>query len=602
MRKISYFWWGGFLLALILSGCGKLERKGPEPVNIPPQVFFANIPPESTKFSISPRVYWYGTDKDGFITAFQYAVITDSLIRFWGGGEVDLDGAKDSLKRIGPDSTDWVNITDRLDVFGVHVPAEGGNQGNVKLYAALVESVYTPQHVFLRAVDNRSGISEIKTQMFWRNNHAPQCTLEVDTSFVHTNFYCLPETTQTWKGIGISWVGLDTLDYPDKRKQPDFYFRWELWGPYKDTLDLTDPIATKVFYSLDSIEVGGEWIRDEWTLDKSHTFKNLENYPGRGYGWYQFKVWSRDDAFVSSKEPASTFIRILKPLFRYADSGRKTILVLDVTKYGQAGGARISTDVWPFYYSALSKLTQEDICDGFNIFSLGEQLPNEDSLSRYDLVILLNLGPDAGILEKSYVKYKEYMDVGGFLWIIGMNNYGAGGSRGDHDLVVDIKAGNPYTYEVATEYMGVDGLFYPQYAAAFPLTLEFIAADPFGSWEFPRLDMDTVEVKKLEGYAPSDTGLDFRDNGIPHVPYDHLVSSLDFAGRAPLDRRVYSFVSRFGRESPMEQMPCATTYIGPTYRTAEFAFPLNLMKVGDDENPGAQEVFKRIVEWFWLGI
>jgi hypothetical protein len=599
MRKISYFWWWVILFSLFLSGCGKLERKGPEPINVPPQVFFANVPPESLRFSVSPRIYWYGTDKDGFITAYQYAVITDSVITAWGSGKFDLEGAKDSLRRIGPDSASWLDNTSRMNVFGVHVIAEGGNQRNVRLYAVMDPEFYMAQHIFLRAVDNAGGISEIKTRMFWRNNHAPQCTVEVDRDFVLNNFYCLPETTQTWKGIEIGWVGLDTLDYPDKRRQPDLYFKWELWGPYADTLYLADPNATMVDSSLDSIGIEGGWIYDRWVLNKSHIFKNLKNYPNSGYGWYQFRVWSRDDAFVSSKDSATTFFRILKPIFRYEDSSRKTILVLDATRYKQSGAANALEDVWPFYDTALS---QAGICDGFNIYLLGDQLPSEDSLSRYDLVILLNLGPDAGILEKSYVKYKEYMDVGGFLWIIGMNNYGAGGSRGDHDLVVDIKAGNPYTYEVATEYMGVDGLFYPQYAAAFPLTLEFIAADPFGSWEFPRLDMDTVEVKKLEGYAPSDTGLDFRDNGIPHVPYDHLVSSLDFAGRAPLDRRVYSFVSRFGRESPMEQMPCATTYIGPTYRTAEFAFPLNLMKVGDDENPGAQEVFKRIVEWFWLGI
>jgi hypothetical protein len=251
MRKISYFGWGVLLLTLILSGCGKLERKGTAPVNSPPQVFFSNIPPEGDSFSVNPLIYWYGTDKDGFITAYQYAVVTDSVIALWHG----LEWAKDSLARIGSDSTSWVNNTIRMNVFGAHVEVLKGHQRNVRMYAELVDTIYTPQHIFLRAVDNAGGISEIKTRMFWRNNHAPTCSLNVDNVFVRNNFYCLPETTQTWKGISIGWVGLDRLDYPDPRKQPDFYFKWELLGPYADTSDLDDSIAAPVDSSLDSVEI-----------------------------------------------------------------------------------------------------------------------------------------------------------------------------------------------------------------------------------------------------------------------------------------------------------------------------------------------------------
>jgi len=588
MRKMSYFMCGFLLFALILSGCGKLERKGPEPKNMIPQVFFSNIPPEGDSVSISPRIYWYGTDQDGFIVAYQYAVVRDSVIKLWGGGKLNLEGAKDSLKGNGPDSASWMDNTNRLNVFGVHVTAEGGNSGNMRLYAEMVDSIYTSQHIFLRAVDNASGTSEIKTRMYWRNNHAPQCSVDVDSTYVKNNFYCLPETTQTWKGIGISWVGLDTLDYPDKRKQPELYYKWELWGPYADTLNLTDPIAKKVDSSLDSIKIGGTWFRDEWTLNKSNIFKNLENYPNSGYGWYQLRVWSRDDAFVSSVNPAKTFFRILKPLFRYKDSHQKTILVLDATAYeGKVDGRPDSMMTRAFYDTTLSQLqfSQPGICDNFNICPIGES-PSEDSLSRYDLVIVLNLGKEGGISGKSWVKFKNYLNVGGRIWVIGMNNYEVMNTkRGEASL-----AG----FEVATKYFGLQGIYDPNYSPAEPDWLEFVAADPFGSWGLPRLEMDPAKAEKLEVYPPITEGKKFRENGIPRVPTEEISTTLDFAKRSPFQRRLYSFVSRRGRDSIMEEMPCATTYIGSTYRTAEFVFPLSLMK-----NDSAREAFRKMINWFW---
>ena len=596
MRKISFLSGVILLVALILSGCGKLERKGTEPVNIHPLVFFANVPPESTEFSISPLIYWYGTDKDGYITAYQYAVIReDSISEVWGG----LDSAKKALKRVGPDSASWINNIERTNIFGAHVTAEKGHQRNVRMYAEIEPDSFTAQHIFLRAVDNKGGISEIKTRMYWRNNHAPQCSIDVDSDFALRNFYCLPETIQTWQGIEIKWVGSDTLDYPDERKQPEFYFRWELWGPYADDslhVDYDAPVDS----SLDSVEIGGEWFYDEWTLNKFHIFKNLENYSENdsdyGYGYYQLRVWSRDDAFVSSEDTATTFLRILKPLFRFEEPSRRTILVLDHTKYGGSGAAETWTDVRPFYDTALVRI--DDLYDNYSLidlYDLDDQLPSEDSLSRYDLVIVLNLGKNAGISEESYCKYKNYLNVGGRLWIMGLNNFSlmALGKQ----YLEEKRTTDPCTFAVGTAYLGLEGVFYPQFTSAEPDRLEFMGAEPFGSWELPLLELEPDKAKKLRFYDPTNPGKNYPVNGIPHVCYDVLSNTRDFNRRAPLHRRLYSFVSRHGIDSETHLKPCATTYIGPTFRTAEFTFPLNLMKDGDEENPGAHETFRRMVEW-----
>lgn len=588
MRRISYLGWGVLLFALILSGCGKLERKGPEPVNIAPQVFFTNVPPESIRFLVNPRVYWYGTDKDGYITAYQYAVIRDDVSELWGG----LEEAKDSLRRFGPDSVSWVNGTTELKIFGVHVAFENGHQRDVRMYAEMDPGDSTAQHIFLRAVDNEGGISEIKTRMYWRNNHAPEAFIDVDEDFVEENLYCLPDTTATWKGIEIAWHGLDTVDYPDLRRQPDFYFRWELWGPY-DTLEADYTDSTKmVAFSLDSIEIEGRWFADEWVLEKSHIFKNLENYSENdsdyGYGWYLLRVWSRDDAFVSSEDPDSTFFRILKPLFRYGDYARKTVLVLDQTNYLGDGRPENYSELQEFYETALSELKEDLICHEFGIDSLGQEMPNEHSLSRYDLVITLNLGRSPGISGSSYDKYKDYLNVGGRLWIMGMNNWGVSGKRMVH----------PIRISFAPNYLAIEGAFWPNWAPGDEVTLEFIGVEPFGSSELPSLEFDPAKAEKLVGYDPEREGANFPVNGIPHVSYEVLSNVYDYAGRSPYYRRLYSFISRYGQNSETHQMPCATTYIGPTFRAAEFTFPLNVMKDGDEQNPGAFEAFRKMVEWF----
>jgi hypothetical protein len=596
MRKITYLGWGLLLFGLILSGCGKLERSGTKPENIPPQVFFSNVPAESTQFSVNPQIYWYGTDTDGYITAYQIAIIRDSVIsEVWGG----LEPAQEFLSAIAADSASWVNSTIRVDIFGSHVAAERGHQRGVRLYAAEIETIYTAQHVFLRAVDNAGGISEIKTRMYRRNNHAPEIYIDVDSTFVENNFYCLPDTTRTWKGIEISWHGLDTLDYPDLRKQPDFYYKWELWGPYADTLLLDDPNAALIDSSIDSIVIEGEAIYDRWILDKFHVFKNLENYrdpEDLGYGWYLLRIWSRDDAFVSSKDSVTTFFRILKPLFLYEQPSQKSVLVLDHTAYEGDGGAKDTSTVWSFYRKALS---QTGLCDKCNIHLLGEELPPEDSLSRYDLVIALNLGKTAGISEESYPKYRRYLNVGGRVWFIGMKNYGVPGGRGRHYLAVDLGT-SPNTLEVGTAYCGVEGVFLAAYSPAFyGERLEFKGCTPFGDWDLPLLEVDSTKAADLMGYDPEDPGKDFPVYGVPHVPYLIIATALDYYGRAPIQRRLYSFTSRRGTYSEMHLMPSAVNYIGSTYRTATFCFPLNVMKNGDADEPGALKTFEKVVEWFW---
>lgn len=613
MRKLILFLVISCLCLAVVSGCGKLDRGGVPPENVPPEVFFANIPPEGTEFSINPRVYWYGTDVDGFITAYQYAVMrTDSLVS-WGG----LDQVKSFLHDIPADSASWTDQTRLRNMIGVHVQAEpGGHSRNVMMFAEMDPSIYTPQYLFLRAVDNGEKVSdEVIHHLYYRNNHRPEAVMEMDSAFSLENHYCLVETTETWKGISISWSGQDLEDYPDKRNQPDFEFKWELVGPFESApTALTVDTTAVVDSSLDSAVIAGEMIYTRWVSEKTGTFFNLRNYgedqgADAGYGWYQLRVRARDDAFVSTDTATTLNFRTVKPKFRYTDADKKTILLVDATAYGGVDGAADDNDtanVRSFYRDALSYLLQSGLCDGWEIWHDPDQTPDqvakgdpgEDILSRYDLTIVLNAGSQSAISDNNQKAYREYLNVGGRLWYVGLNNFRAPGGRESHDLE-EIKSTDPNTYRMATEYFGLDEVFLPFYTVGDSMTLEFIEAAPFGLWgNLPALKADTTECKKLKGYEYGSPVRWYGVRGIPYVCYVAMSNYLDVKGRIPAERRMFSFVSYYLSVSLMQNRPCAVNWIGPTYRTAEFCFPLHLMENQAPDHP-VYEVMEKTVEWFW---
>jgi hypothetical protein len=596
----------------MLSGCGKLERKGTVPANSPPTVYFANIPAESTYFSVNPRIYWYGTDVDGFIAAYQFAVMrSDSVVSFGGLAEV-----KSYLRSIPSDSASWVNQTSLRSLIGVHVVSEpGGHQRNVRTFAEMDPDSFTAQYILLRGVDNRGGVSEVISRLFYRNNHRPEAFIDADSAFAAKNHYCLEDTTATWKGINISWSGLDTADYPEERYQPDFQFKWELVGPFETSpTPLTVDTLAVADSSLDSMLIGGEVIYTRWVSDGSHVFRDLENFPGSGHGWYQLRVRTRDDAFVSTDTATTLNIRILKPQFRYADQGITTLLLVDATRYGGPPGGLVGSEteesdtafVRGFYRAGLQSLRDDGVYDEFGMwhdatappFGGSKDAPVEDTLARYDLVIVTNVGGVPNISEDNYRVYKEYLNVGGRLWIIGMNNFNFSPGR-DPKPLETIRSVAPNTYLVAAEYCGIQGAFIPTWTSLDSMTLEFVEAKPFGYWgQLPVLSVDTTACKRLIDYRPADPVYRFGVRGIPWVTFVAMSNNTDWAFRIPAERRIFSFGSYYGYISPMHDRPCGVNYIGPTFRTAVFTFPPNLMQNEPDDYP-VYQVMKEVITWFW---
>ncbi|UCB53513.1 MAG: hypothetical protein JSV10_05410 [Candidatus Zixiibacteriota bacterium] len=601
------------LCLLMLSGCGKLDRKGTVPANTPPTVFFANVPAESTYFSVNPRIHWFGTDVDGFIAAYQYAVmVTDSVVQFGG-----LDQVKGFLHSIPSDSVSWVNQTSLKNMIGVHVVSEpGGHERDVRTYADMDPDIYTPQYLLLRAVDNRGEVSAVISRLFYRNNHRPEAFIDVDSAFAAKNHYCLEDTNATWKGINISWSGLDTADYPELRYQPDFQFKWELVGPFETApTALTVDTMAVADSSLDSVVISGEVIHTRWVSDGSYVFRNLENATGFGYGWYQLRVRTRDDAYVSTDTATTLNIRILKPQFRYADQGRKTVLLVEGTRYGGPPGGLVGSAtetpdtafVRGFYRTGLEKLLGDGLYEEFSLWfdqtvdpwGGGKSVPIEDTLARYDLVIVTNVGSVPDLSEDSYRAFREYLNVGGRLWIIGMNNFNFSPGRGLKAMET-IRGVSPNTYQVGVEYCGIDRVFIPTWTSLDSMTLEFVQAKPFGYWDhLSVLSADTIVCKRLIQYLPNDAFQQWGVRGIPWVTHVAMSNNMDWAFRIPAQRRILSFVSYYGALSPMHDRPCGVNYIGPTFRTTLFTFPLNLMQNEEEDGYPAYQLMKEVIDWFW---
>lgn len=597
MRK-TIFCVGTLILCLIvLSGCGKLERKGTAHENIPPSVYFSNIPAEGTYFSVNPVVYWFGTDMDGFVAAYQYVVIVEDSVLSMGG----VDEVQSFLADIPPDSVSWADQNALRGILAVHLGSFRGHQDTVTFFASMDPDIYTPQYIFLRALDNDGAISEVIYRMYYRNNHRPEAFIEVSEDFTELAHYCLEETTLTWNGISIAWSGLDIADYPDSRKQPAFMFKWDLVGPFavEPTPEIID--TNKVFlYSLDSIQVAGQWIESRWVSETQHVFTDLENYPDSGFGWYQLRLWAQDDAFVSNEVAATLNFRIIKPAFRYSDRSRRTILLVDATVYGGVRGGpkddTASAPVRPFYRETLDALTQKGLCDEWMLWydpisepgSDSKAAPDRDLISRYDLVIVVNVGSKSALTGATLNDFEDYMDIGGRVWFIGMNNY-------------NIDTGNEAKglSDFWNEYLGLEVAVAPTWTMLDTTTLQFIQAKPFGLWtDLPTLKADTALCHQLLGYSDTSSVTNFGVRGIPFVGYEGISNLQDWEGRIPYERRIYSFVSFFGTLSLLHNNPCGVNYIGSTFRSAEFTFPLNLMKNDAPDYP-ASSVMEKMVEWFW---
>ena len=197
-------------------GCTK-EVEGPERVNQPPIVQFVNIPVAGSQFSSDTTIYWYGTDVDGFIRYFRYAVIESTVVGgdplgFIYGNKADIDWTVLEVTLENPNSNSKVNMS--ADV-----------KDPVRKYVS--------SYVFLQAIDNLGEESDVIYRMFRKNNHFP--VTKINYYSLGSPFINAVSSDGILPGIQVQWSATDPVDYP--RDAPPFEYRWKFYGPY-DSLEM----------------------------------------------------------------------------------------------------------------------------------------------------------------------------------------------------------------------------------------------------------------------------------------------------------------------------------------------------------------------------
>jgi hypothetical protein len=619
MKRFSWL----FLLLLVFllfSACGKLSRKGTAPANVAPEVFLVNVPPDSVNFSTLAKIYWYGFDQDGYISKYQYLVIPDTGNFIpKSGGYIDPAFVQ-TIERVSPG--DW-NDSSLSRILGINraalhsvdsVRTSVGTWDNVMLSAKVDTTAYLAQYFFVRGVDNEGAVSKIwkpdspkgsNFRLFTRTNRPPHTTAIYDTKMIE---YCLPETTADWKGIRINWTAEDP-DY-SPRSQPAFSYYWQLLGPFESKTAVDD--TTKVYYSSwDSIK-GIPWVDST-----SRLLVNLVNFPGKDYGWYQFRVWARDDAFVPDPNAAEVTFKIIKPPFLFSKD--KSVLLVDATDYRGIFiipmTANSKDSIRNFYTGILDTLKAHGKIDSYHLcrvnFGADATYPvPEDTLSHYKLVIYFNEGRYPGIVgtgssfgaDTGFVQIERYLRVGGRVWMIGQNNWDVAVPSAPSFVRIDPahKSGiTDVVVRLANYFFGVTGIFMPAFDSR-NRNEEMIAAEPWDSTYtgLPRLEVDTTKLTSTYYTGvPSSNPL----KGIARANYEGIWN-------ANYNKRLYTAISyKDPALSLINGRPCASRAYGPNpvvftengqaytlqWKAAEFCFPAFPMK-----KEQMTVMMEKMVYWF----
>jgi len=455
----------GLLTVTFYTGCSP-DRTGSPTPNAKPEVSFTNTPPDSAQFSRNPELNWFGTDIDGYITFFRYAVVVDSMMLV-NDIEVPPDEFADQAT---DDQFGWDTLLVDLD--------HPQSTATVRLYANVdfpVDSFVT-QYVFIQACDDRGALSEIKYRMYSRNNHFPNTHYRSSRYYINAKDAASPAP-----GISMTWDGADSTDWG--RAEPPLEFEWRLYGPfeadapiyvnivkenciYDPTVDsFINCINTRVL-DLDRLppvvqDVPQPLVHskgpnfnndptDVWVTDRRVTlydvFRDLELTETSKYK-FCFWVRARDDGFVPDPTPSFSQFYVYEAKFE------NSVMVIDETGYDRRNGrwGPIDMDtVKAYFYNALHEVGYTDFDTNYNedrnpprpdhyFYSAPKQNAGPGSSLRDGSPTLLDvlahkvivyyhddvdLGPKEG--EFGLMKYVfDGVDMGASAWMMARNMGGA---------------------------------------------------------------------------------------------------------------------------------------------------------------------------------
>lgn len=235
--------------AVLLSGCPD-RVTGTQVENKKPVVYFSNVPPDGFGTSRNPILYWIGTDPDGQVRLFRYAVVTESEM-----GGLTPEQYRSQVLGTLPDSRwTYLRVDDSLP--------DPQTKNVVRMSASIDDpvNVYIRQYVYLQAFDEQGLGSDIVFRSYMRNDNPPQTYVGFEGYGLPYNPFInarMPGGVIT--GVRASWTADDKLDYPSD--PPPFEFEWKLYGPYE-----SDPLANGEYEQLMSQFVARVFVANDGKL------------------------------------------------------------------------------------------------------------------------------------------------------------------------------------------------------------------------------------------------------------------------------------------------------------------------------------------------
>ncbi len=623
-------------VAMLMWAC-TTKPTGNEPVNHKPVVQIVNIPPSNSHFTQSPIINWYGTDSDGFIIMYEYAVVPFSDIPS-SVDTTDINALRNfaatQIKYAdqGPcDPACWTVVNVKT--------SESPTRQQVELVAAANPADTVKQYFFVRAVDDDSARSEIEVRVYSRNNNPPTTTIKTlpDSS----GYYDLPDTNAVYHGIQLEWQGEDKIDFPAETDKPKFTYFYQVFGPFdQGELSFDDSWNFTDGFDFDTLAAASRLISQSsdsltgsvWIKATSHTFWNLwRNQPASDttrVGYFVLKVTARDDAAVSSVKPAYKVFQAIDPKFEDDILVYYPINGLTKARPGEIWGPTYRDDpTFPdsFYTEADMLQYYYDVFNeaGYQIPTIirgkvdvnnppAQNIPPKALLAKYKLYVIIDDGENGQISKSHFERISHYMDLGGNVWLWAVFPFSpyqtsGKGTAALSSMILQSKDPVdviPYKYfDILAQWCGgwtqtytSRVSWYPQSGAPEPQTNEdFIGAVALPGTGFPDL---TVNLKKVQGtyiYNYFDTRdwarITFR--GSPNANY--FVRDI-------FSQPIYLYNSVFGdvvpdsmKEyvSPLQGTVTGLRYNSGVFKTAVFGF--SMWTIHKDEAVAAT---RQMLQWF----
>jgi hypothetical protein len=534
------------LAALLIASCTGSTKPDPDknPINKAPKVEMVNIPPDNSHFTTNPQLFWFGTDVDGRVVAYEYAVVPCSLV----AKTIDTSNA---AAIIGYASTYLQSPTAGRDcrpescwqVLDV-ASADNPNKQTIRLFADADPKISVVQYFFVRAVDNDSARSTIDFRLYSRTNHPPDT--EIKTLPDTLGYYDVPETTLTYRGITFEWKGTDKIDYPNDNPEPTFEYRYQIFGPYQegeipyrpsDTLghfeldptrfDETDE-SKQVLQSLDTA-TNDVWVTANTTRIYNLWRKQPQSSTTRS-AWFVLKVVSRDDAFVPDTTPAYLPFFVIYPRFENdlfvwvaplgANSRQPGNLLLDTAIMHDPTLYDCRHDIIPYYKRVVEGAGYLNVPFRVNDLNPKEEfgespieLPSRELLAQYKVFLVIDDGEKTHLSFQSSDKNSKkqdgllnalapYMDLGGNAWLWGLSTFAV------YDTFQTIRLVPLANYRLANSYFGVLAYYRGGWGESYkrrasenkirpykPTNEEFIGGLALGASNMESFQIDTAKLQ-----------------------------------------------------------------------------------------------------------